>query len=67
MASHRKVELLLPEKAKSIESTLPVFILRWESKTWRLTLKGDPGFGGGYTIGACPREKENIYIFLSLR
>lgn len=65
MASHRKVEVLLPEKAKSIESTIPVFILGRGSKTCRLTLKWDPGFGGGYKIGACPREKEKKYIFES--
>lgn len=63
MASHRKMEVLLPEKAKGIESPLPVFALGQGTKAWKLTLKGDPVFGSGYKIGACPRGKEkNLYF-----
>lgn len=44
---------------------IPVFTLGQGTKTWQLTLKGDPVFGSGCKIGVCPRERGKKSIFES--
>ena len=69
MAPSRKLEVLLPEKAKSIESTISVVTLgqsmEVNTKAWRLTQKKDPVFGAGYKMGACTRERKTFSRFES--